>query len=260
MNDLLDRLAEKTAEVQRLNRRLQRAHQQIDEGLALARRLHLGLLPQTFPDVPRARFAFRHRPGGPAGGAFGDVFRVAEGQAGFYVADVVGRGLAAGLLAVYVQLSMRAAAARGEPAPPGEVLRRLNRGLLELALSEDPFLTMTYALFDGRAGTLRFARAGPLCPVYVPRDGEPRRLRGEAGGLLGVFDAEFPTQTQSLRIGDKVLLGTGSALGPGEEGADPEGLAPAGQGGHRGPAVEDLVRQLSGAAGEGTLLGMEVFG
>src|SRR5262245_29907688 len=48
---LHDRLTERTAEVSRLNRRLQLAYQQIDEELELAHRIQLSFLPQTLPDL-----------------------------------------------------------------------------------------------------------------------------------------------------------------------------------------------------------------
>src|SRR5262245_55901155 len=51
-----DRLEEKTAEVHRVNSRLQQAYQQIDQELELARRLQASFLPQRLPEVPQARF------------------------------------------------------------------------------------------------------------------------------------------------------------------------------------------------------------
>ena len=44
--------------------------------------------------------------------------------------------------------------------PPDEVLLRLNRDLIEQQLSENPFISMVYALFNHQDGTLQFARAG----------------------------------------------------------------------------------------------------
>ena len=48
-----DRLTEKTAEVHRINKRLQQAYQQIDQELELAQRIQSSFLPQTLPEVPR---------------------------------------------------------------------------------------------------------------------------------------------------------------------------------------------------------------
>ena len=52
IKELHDRLAEKTAEVHRINRRLQQAYAQIDAELELARRIQMSFLPQSLPEVP----------------------------------------------------------------------------------------------------------------------------------------------------------------------------------------------------------------
>ena len=89
--------------------------------------------------------------------------------------------------------------------PPHEVLQRLNRDLVEQAISENPFITMVYVLLNCADGTLQFSRAGHPHPLYLPRDAEPHFLQIH-GSLLGVFDTEFSTKSHRLRTGDKLLL------------------------------------------------------
>jgi sigma-B regulation protein RsbU (phosphoserine phosphatase) len=201
-------LAEKTAEVHRLNKRLQQAYQQTDQELALARRLLVSFLPQRLPEVPTARFAAHWLPCGQVGGDCYDVFRLDEDHVGLYVADVMGHGVSASLLTVFVKKGVRAKEVFGQQyrlVPPGEVLRRLNRDLIEQELPDAPFITMVYVLFNHQDGTLRFSRAGHPCPLHVPRDGALQLWQGE-GLLLGVADAQFSERTHRLHPGDKVLL------------------------------------------------------
>jgi len=205
-----DRLAEKTAEVHRINKRLQTAHQQIDLELDLARRIQESFLPQSLPEVPHLRFAVKYRPCERVGGDFYDVFRLDETHLGFYVADAMGHGVPASLMTIFVKKGVRAKEIFGQQyrlVPPAEVLQRLNRDLIEQQLSETPFITMVYVLFNFEDGTFRFARSGHPYPLYIPYDGEPT-LWEIQGSLLGVFDTEFRERTQQLRPGDKVLLYT----------------------------------------------------
>src|SRR5262249_54655353 len=165
------------AEVQRVNKRLQAAYQQFDLELDLARRIQESFLPRTLPELPRARFAVKYKPCGRVGGDFYDVFRLDENHVGFYVADAMGHGVPASLLTVFVKKGVQAKEITGRNyrlVPPNEVLQRLNRDLIDQALSENPFITMAYVLFNMRDGTLQFARAGHPCPLYVPRQGPPR--------------------------------------------------------------------------------------
>src|SRR5262245_56429520 len=86
IKELHDRLTEKTAEVHRINRRLQQAYAQIDAELELARRIQMSFLPQSLPEVAGVRFAVHYTLCGRVGGDFYDLFRLDENHVGLYVA------------------------------------------------------------------------------------------------------------------------------------------------------------------------------
>jgi sigma-B regulation protein RsbU (phosphoserine phosphatase) len=265
-----DHLAEKAAEMRRLNHRLQAAHQQVNEELDLARRIQVSFLPQVLPEVPRARFAVHYQPCGQVGGDFYDVFRLDEHHVGFYIADAVGHGVPACLLTIFLKKAVRAKEIHGQEyrlLPPDEVLERLNVDLMEQGLAENPFITMVYALLDCRSGLLRFARAGHPYPLYVPADGDPEPL-AVSGTLLGVFETRYPVRECRLRPGDKVLFYT--------DGVEPAGADGSGSGvryltarvgRHQAAPVAEFIRHLaaelpvpSEQSDDFTLLGLEVTG
>lgn len=205
-----DNLLAKTAEVNRINKRLQAAYQQIDLELELARRIQESFLPQSLPQLPQVRFAVKYRPCGRVGGDFYDVFRLDENHLAFYVADAMGHGVPASLLTIFVKKGVKAKEINGKDyrlVPPPEVLAKLNRDLIDQALSDQPFVTMVYALFNFREGIFTFARAGHPYPLYVPGEGPPQFWHIE-GSLLGVFETKFSVQTHRLKPGDKVLFYT----------------------------------------------------
>lgn len=206
--ELHDRLTEKNAEIHRINYRLQQTYHQIDQELELARRIQLSLLPRNLPEAPRVRFAVHYRLCGRVGGDFYDAFRLDEQHVGFYVADAMGHGVPASLLTIFVKKGVKAKEVFGHQyrlLPPCEVLERLNKELIEQALSESPFITMAYVLYNHQERTLQFARAGHPYPLYIPSEGDPHFWHVQ-GSLLGVFDTIFPGQTHRLKPGDKVLL------------------------------------------------------
>jgi sigma-B regulation protein RsbU (phosphoserine phosphatase) len=264
-----DRLAGKTAEVHRINQRLQQLHQQLDHELQLAQRIQSSLLPQTLPEVPRTRFAVHYLLRDRVGGDFYDVFRLDEHHVGLYVADAMGHGVPASLLTIFVKKGVRAKEVFGQHyrlVPPEEVLQRLNKDLLDEQLSENPFITMAYALYNHQDGTLRFARAGHPYPLHVTRDGDPAFWRQE-GLLLGVVDATFPARTYSVKPGDKVLLySDGIDTGRFEDHAPGMESLLACAARHRQLPVQEFVDRLSrdlfGATEQPddlTLLGLEVL-
>ena len=267
IKDTHDRLAEKTAEVHRVNKRLHAAYQQIDQELELAQRIQSSFLPQTLPEVPHGRFAVHYLLCDRVGGDFYDVFRLDENHVGFYVADAMGHGVPASLLTIFVKKGIKAKEVFGQQyrlVPPGEVLSRLNKELIEQQLSENPFITIVYGLLNFRDGTLQFARAGHPYPLHVPREGPVGYWQVE-GLLLGVVDATFRQQTHTLQRGDKVLFysdGIDSATFEGHEPGNPSLTACVER--HRHLPVREFVNQVARdlfGAGEHpddlTLLGLE---
>jgi sigma-B regulation protein RsbU (phosphoserine phosphatase) len=265
-----DRLADKTAEVNRVNKRLQQAYQQIDQELELARRIQESFLPHSLPDVPQVRFAVHYQPCGRVGGDFYDIFRLDEKHLGFYVADAMGHGVPASLLTIFVKTGVRAKEIFGKQyrlVPPDEVLQRLNRDLIAQQLSDTPFITMVYVLFNYRDGTLSFSRSGHPYPLHIPREGEPQLWQIE-GSLLGVFDTRYVVRTQQLQAGDKVLLytdGMDAAAFDGTPAGVPSLMAFAGK--HREAPINELVRLLpeelfktTRQTDDLTVLGLEVLG
>ena len=265
-----DRLTDKTAEVHRINKRLQQAYQQIDQELELARRIQQSFLPQTLPELPQVRFAVHYRPCDRVGGDFYDIFRLDEKHLGFYVADAMGHGVPASLLTIFVKKGVKAKEIFGQQyrlVPPSEVLHKLNRDLIDQALSETPFITMVYALFNFQSGTLQFARSGHPYPVYLPHDGPPEQWRIE-GSLLGVFETNYPTRTQQLRPGDKLLIytdGMDAASFDGQAVGNASVLACAAQ--YQALPIHELVPRLAQElftqtrqTDDLTVLGLEVVG
>src|SRR5262245_61616620 len=247
IREVHDRLTERTAEVHRINNRLQEAYHQIDQELELARKLQVSFLPQNLPEVPPARFAVHYLLCGQVGGDFYDVFRLDENHVGFYVADAMGHGVPGSPLTIFVKKGLRAKEVFGHQyrlVPPAEVLARLNRDLIDQGLAETPFVTMVYALFNHRDGTLRFSRAGHPYPLHIPRSGELELWHGE-GLLLGVFDAQFSDSAHRLLPGDKVLFysdGVDNARFNGTSAGRESLLACAER--YRDYPIQDLVRTL----------------
>ncbi len=210
IKDRQDLLASKASDAQRVNKRLQAAQQQMDMEMELAKRLQENFLPQTLPQLPKVRFAVQYKPCARVGGDFYDVFRLDEKHLGFYVADAMGHGVPASLLTIFVKQGVRAKEIIGSSyrlTPTNEVLQKLNHDLIAQQLSDLPFITMVYVLFNFAEGTLHFSRAGHPYPIYVPKDG-PAELWQIEGSLLGVFETQYRIRTQSMKPGDKLLLYT----------------------------------------------------
>jgi len=188
---------------------LQNMFARVDEELKLARRLQLSMFPPRELEFPGSRFASVNIPSGQVSGDFFDVFRLDETHVGFYVADAIGHGVPAAILAVFVKRGINAKEISGNDyriIPPGEVLGKLNRDIIDQNLSDNPFITMCYCVFDAATGKLRVSSAGHPRPFVIRGSGREIEEVAVEGPLLGIFDEEFETVDLVLREGDKVVL------------------------------------------------------
>jgi sigma-B regulation protein RsbU (phosphoserine phosphatase) len=133
---------------------------------------------------------------------------------GFYVADVVGHGMPAALLTMFIKKALvtkRIVGNSYEIVPPHVSLGELNRDICQQNLSACHFCTALYCVLDTESLTLTYCRGGHPEPILIRADGSTLRPDGK-GALLGVFEEEeFTSSTLQLAPGDRLLLYTDGA-------------------------------------------------
>ncbi len=210
--------------------------EQLDEEMRLAARLQRDFLPKTLPQVGPVRFASLFRPASWVSGDIYDVFRLDETHVGFYVADVVGHGMPAALLTMFVKKSLQTKRIAGntyEIIPPSEALAQLNEDICQQDLSSCQFCTAVYAIVDTENMTLHYARGGHPPALLLGGDGRVEQLQAD-GPLLGVFPDEiFQPRQIPLTPGDRVVIYSDGAE---DTLADPSLAGPA--------AVAEKLREL----------------
>jgi len=188
-----------------LNNRFEELHQE----LRLAWRVQQDFLPKRLPKMPTLEYAALYRPASWVSGDIYDIFQLDERHMGFYIADVVGHGVAAGLMTLFVKRALVTKEIHGrhyQILSPDQAMARLNADLASLELSEHQFVTACYGVIDTQTRRLEMARAGHPLPILINSDGAAQRLQAE-GSLLGVFpDAQFPKTQADLAPGMKLVL------------------------------------------------------
>ena len=191
--------------------RLRPDYDQLTEEMRLAARLQRDFLPRVLPQVPPVSFATLFRPASWVSGDLYDVFRLDEEHIGFYVADVVGHGMPAALLTMFIKKSLQTKRIEGHSyriVPPDQALAQLNEDICQQDLSSCQFCTAVYAIINTRTLVLEYARAGHPIPLLASSGGPARALES-AGMLLGVFPAaQFECRREPLRPGDRLAVFT----------------------------------------------------
>ena len=191
----------------------------LSEQLRLAGLVQQDFMPNKLPNTAAIRWAAAFLPAEWVSGDIYDVVRIDEHYIGFYVADVVGHGIPAALLTIFLKqaLVMRETLESNYHIfSPAEVMKNLNAHMAEQKLSGYQFATCCYCLLNIETLQLTYARAGHPYPILIRPDEQLQQLEIR-GSLLGIFaQAEYAQETIQLQTGDKLLLysdGAGPFIG-----------------------------------------------
>lgn len=206
------RIKEAQAQHERLARLTESLHRQftsIDTELRLASRLQKNFLPRDAKRIGPACFSMLYRPCSFVSGDIFDVLQLDEHHVGFYLADAVGHGVAAGLLTMYIKHAIQptqVTPAGVEVLHPSTVLQALNDRLAAHELHDAQFITGWYGLLDLRTMRLEYAVAGHPPPLLIGADGSIRELHGE-GTLLGLSVGQtFSGESVDLKPTDRLMV------------------------------------------------------
>jgi len=211
----------RTRELAEKNAQLEATHRRVEEELRLSRAMQLAILPQHFPDEAGWAVAASMFPAREMGGDFYDCFALRDGRYGLVVADVSGKGIPAAFFMAVSRTVLLDTASRIED--PAAVLARAN----DLLCERNPlelFVTVFYAVFDPRNGSLSYACAGHNPPLLRRTGGTVVALPCPHDTALGVLPGlDYHGATLRLEPGETLVLfsdgvteafsGTGEAFG-----------------------------------------------
>ena len=161
--------------------------EKLERELEVARRIQVSLLCAQPPRAAGYELGALSEAMSAVGGDFYDFIEFPDGRLGLAIGDVSDHGVPAALFVTMTITLLRAAARAaggGNPAAPADVLRRVNRGLLEYNLS-GMFVTLLYGVLDLRQREFAYARAGHEPPLLhlgaTPPPAGPPRAADETG-------------------------------------------------------------------------------
>ncbi len=179
-----------------------RGHARLQTEMVLAKGIHEALVPTVSGQSGHAEYYGRSQTSGAMGGDLVDVF---EGPTGttFYLVDVSGHGVGAGVLMAMLKSAARVALAGGASLP--ELLSGLNRTVHELG-RPGTFATCA-CLHVNHSGQAHYSLAGHL-PILRRRGSTGEVVELLAGGpMLGLQDrVEYESAIAEAAAGDIFLL------------------------------------------------------
>jgi phosphoserine phosphatase RsbU/P len=190
--------------------REQTEKERLEEELRIARKIQMSLLPQGAVTLPGLQISALCLPAAEVGGDYYDLLPLTDSRMGVLVADVSGKGTSAALyMAELKGLVLSLSRMYDSPA---KLLSEANR-ILAATLDPRSFITMTYAVVDTAARTMRHARAGHNPIIHLQANTGRTRVLAPQGLGLGIdagdrFDEILEEAEVPLAPGDLFLLFT----------------------------------------------------
>lgn len=174
----------------------------VSQELSRASEVQQGLLPQQLLSMPGWKIAGVCIPARAVGGDFYDWYPVGEGAA-LTLADAMGKGIAASIIAATVRAVLRSAARFAD------VAGAVDAASAALTIDLDNagvFVTAFHARLDMDSGVLSYIDAGHGLSIVARADGSAQRLRSTAPPLGVDAETEWAVQSVQLEPGDTLIV------------------------------------------------------
>lgn len=213
----------------------------VREELERASQVQAGLLPRSMPDLPGYEVSGRCLPARAVGGDFYDWHAV-DGGVALTLADVMGKGGGAAIIAATVRAVLRGSARDGDVATS---LAEAEAALEADLLRTGSFVTAFHAKIDPVAHVLTYADAGHGLTLLVRPDGTSERLVPQGPPLGAVPGTQRSAVDVPLEPGDLVLTVSDGVLDALDApGGTLEGLGVLERAVHGAPSAHEAVAQV----------------
>ena len=195
-------IVSKMSELQQRRDSEQRAVRELE----IAAEIQMSLMPQNFRLNEHLDTFGTCQPALKAGGDYFDLISVSGGATLVVIADVMGKGVSAALLANMLRTNIRAQLDLADD--PGRLLTVVNRVMAPDLVKLGMFITAACAWISPDGGQIRAASAGHP-PGLLGPSGSSRSCLQSQGLPIGVLnDTKYETRLSSFGVGEMLFLYT----------------------------------------------------
>lgn len=182
----------------------------LEQEMFAAREIQQKLLPSGAPVMPGLIVNAFLLPAREVAGDYYDFLPITDSMMGMLIADVAGKGLAAGLYMAQLKVIVQSLSRFHHE--PKAFLSAVNK-VVSANLDGKSFITMTYGVVDVERGEMTFARAGHCPLIHVPAN-QPAGMR--KARLLAPDGLVVGLQIDDGTMFDQLLHEQTVAIGPGD--------------------------------------------
>ena len=175
--------------------------------LEIASQIQLSLMPQSFSSVPGLDLYGTCRPALQSGGDYFDILTLPDKSILCVMADVMGKGLPAALLATMLRTNLHAIVA-SHVESPSEILTKINQFMCEDLIKLEMFITIVCTWISADRSRIQSASAGHLSVMLQKTGGGIVEIEGK-GIPVGIFPGTaYTSEGIAFEPSDRLLLYT----------------------------------------------------
>lgn len=174
--------------------------------LRFAKRLQSRILPKKGV-YGSLKIDHLYKPSEMLSGDMFDIYHIDDENIGIYICDVVGNGITASMMTMFVRQTMRAI--KDDVLSPSLALTELHKGFSTLGLEVDKYFTIFYAVFNTKTNLFTYANAGHNCIPIKYNSNNIELLTTKGFPISLIFDEIYYEENEiKLNKGDRILFYT----------------------------------------------------
>lgn len=189
-----------------LSEEINKKNKKMSEDIKFAKNMQERMLPPkgTYNGM---RIDYLYESSESLSGDYFDVFEIDEDNTGIYICDVVGHGVTASLLTIFVRQSLRTIAKGNTNL--NKVMRELHKTFLSLNLDYDKYFSVFFGIYNKNTHEFKYVNAGHNSVPVLIRDDSIKTLMLKGYPIANIFDnVDYTVEKVTLKVGDKILLYT----------------------------------------------------
>lgn len=174
--------------------------------LLFAKRLQNRILPKA-GIYDNIKIEHLYKPCEMLSGDMFDVYYINEDNIGIYICDVVGHGVTASMMTMFVRQTMRAI--KDDILSPSTALKELHKRFVALDLGSDKYFTIFYAIYNLKDKSFKYSNAGHNCIPIKFNSNEISLLKTNGFPISLIFnEVDYRENEINLKRGDNILFYT----------------------------------------------------
>lgn len=183
-------------------------NRKMNNDLEFSKRLQERILPKK-EKIDNVNIDYIYKPSETLSGDMFDMYRIDSENIGVYISDVVGNGVSASLMTMFIRQTMRLMT--DDPTSPSNVLEELHHRFLQLGLEAEYYFTIFYGIFNTKTKKFKYVNAGHNCmPVRYNLEKDAIDLIENKGYPISslIEDISFKEKEIQINSNDKILFYT----------------------------------------------------